>query len=284
VTITADVEQTEVEVRCPVPKPLPGGGCRPGHLLMKLRLNGQVPSFVHPDNLIELACEDCKYFARTAGRPVRRVLHRYDLAGQLVSTLVVELAVFTDMTRSYYRVPVAERFWNQVDRRGFDDCWLFTGEARMGSASALADDNGYGSFGLNAGELELQGPRRRPRLAHRVAFRLIHGRWPVPMALHGCDVRLCCNAENPEHVHEGTARRNMEERSDRFRDPRQYGRRTEVEVLRLVQDGLNQNEIAAELGISYNAVSNVVFRVTRRHPYIAGLLVAELLVETCIVE
>jgi hypothetical protein len=88
VTITADVEpQTEVEVRCPVPKPLPGGHCRPGQLLMKLRLIGGIPSFVHPENLIELACDDCKYYAKTSGHPVRRVLHRYDMSGELVETL-----------------------------------------------------------------------------------------------------------------------------------------------------------------------------------------------------
>lgn len=82
--------ETEVEVRCPVPTELPGGGCKPGPLLLKLRLNGEVPSWVHPDNLIELACDSCKFRARRAGRPVRRVLHRYDLAGILVETLVVE--------------------------------------------------------------------------------------------------------------------------------------------------------------------------------------------------
>ena len=86
VTIAGGVE-TEVEVRCPVPKPLPGGGCRPGHLLLKLRLAGEIPSFVHPENLIELACEDCKYHAKAGGHPVKRVLHRYDMAGNLVGTL-----------------------------------------------------------------------------------------------------------------------------------------------------------------------------------------------------
>lgn len=90
-TILADVEQTEVEVRCPVPKPLPGGDCRPGKLLLKLRLNGEQPSFVHPDNLIELVCADCREFARQLGRPVKRVLHRYDLAGNLCETLTEEL-------------------------------------------------------------------------------------------------------------------------------------------------------------------------------------------------
>lgn len=77
----------EVEIRCPVPQPLPGGGCKPGKLLMKLLVAGESPSFVHPDNLIELACEDCRKQLRRRGVNVKRVLHRYDLAGSLIETL-----------------------------------------------------------------------------------------------------------------------------------------------------------------------------------------------------
>jgi len=42
---------------------------------------------VNDENLIELACEDCKYHAKAGGHPVKRVLHRYDMAGNLVGTL-----------------------------------------------------------------------------------------------------------------------------------------------------------------------------------------------------
>ena len=80
-------EVEEVEVRCPVPQFLPGGDCKPGKLLLKLRLSGEIPSYVYPDNLIELACEDCRRSLRSSGRRVRRVLHRFDLAGNLVETL-----------------------------------------------------------------------------------------------------------------------------------------------------------------------------------------------------
>ena len=51
---------------------------------------GERPSWVHPDNLIELACADCRVRLRKSGRPAARVLHRFDFAGDLVSTLVVE--------------------------------------------------------------------------------------------------------------------------------------------------------------------------------------------------
>lgn len=77
----------EIEVRCPVPHKLPDGHCLPGKLLFKLRISGELPSFVHPDNLIELSCEDCAKLMRRRGRQVSRVLHRFDLTGALIETL-----------------------------------------------------------------------------------------------------------------------------------------------------------------------------------------------------
>jgi hypothetical protein len=77
----------EIEIRCPATIPLPNGECPPGKLLMKLLVAGEVPSFVQPDNLIELPCDDCRGRLRKHGVIVRRVLHRFDLTGQLVATL-----------------------------------------------------------------------------------------------------------------------------------------------------------------------------------------------------
>lgn len=81
----AGVTVEEVEIRCPVPQP--GPECRPGKLLVKLRLSREIPSFVYPDNLIELPCDNCRARLRRQGRDVRRVLHRFDLSGTLVETL-----------------------------------------------------------------------------------------------------------------------------------------------------------------------------------------------------
>jgi hypothetical protein len=84
----SDVEV--VELRCPVEYPRQDGTCHPGKLLALLRLSGGRPSFVQPDNLIEMPCQDCMRRLRRVNGDVRRVLHRYDLAGELVETLVVD--------------------------------------------------------------------------------------------------------------------------------------------------------------------------------------------------
>lgn len=87
----AEQELDLADLRCPGAE-LPGrdGRHHPGRLLAKVYLSGEQPTFVHPDNLIELPCNDCKATYRKAGRLVSRVLHRYDLAGQLAGTLVVD--------------------------------------------------------------------------------------------------------------------------------------------------------------------------------------------------
>lgn len=76
---SADPDVTEVDLRCSA-----------GKLLAKVYQSGQQPQFVHPDNLIELACPDCKAQFRKQGRSVARVLHRYNILGELIETLVKE--------------------------------------------------------------------------------------------------------------------------------------------------------------------------------------------------
>lgn len=74
-----------LELRCPAPL---HQDCRAGNLLGKVLVSGGRPSYVHPDNLIELPCDRCRSRERKRDRSVRRVLHRFDLSGELVETLV----------------------------------------------------------------------------------------------------------------------------------------------------------------------------------------------------
>lgn len=68
-----------IDIRCPE---------GPRKLLMKLQLSGEKPTY-SDGNLIELSCDHCKVTLRRQGMRVKRVLHRYDLAGELIETEVI---------------------------------------------------------------------------------------------------------------------------------------------------------------------------------------------------
>lgn len=105
--------------------------------------------------------------------------------------------------------------------------------------------------------------------AHRVAFYLVHGHWPEPHGLHGCDNPPCCNAENPEHVHEGTPALNAQEMHQRGRASHPAGELSVLASLTEVQAAAirsrcrpvgteSQRAVAAVFGVSQITVSRVV--------------------------
>lgn len=87
--LPGEPESVRVEIRCPRPV-VKRGVCHPGKLFAVMYGSGETPTWIQPDNLIEMSCLDCKRAAQADGRRVRRVLHRYDFAGQLVGTLYEE--------------------------------------------------------------------------------------------------------------------------------------------------------------------------------------------------
>lgn len=86
-------------------------------------------------------------------------------------------------------IPLAERFWAKVDRRGPDECWPWTGGT---------NNHGHGYFDL--------GSRKEPlrTTAHRVAYQLTYG--PIPAGRGNIVARTCGNQAcmNPAHLRVAT--------------------------------------------------------------------------------
>lgn len=90
------------------------------------------------------------------------------------------------------RLTAEERYWAKVDKRGPEECWLWTGSVR----------NRYGAFWYKG----------RVDNAHRVALHLIGTPIPDKMDVdHTCRCKLCVN---PAHLRVVTHRVNSLENSN----------------------------------------------------------------------
>ena len=99
------------------------------------------------------------------------------------------------------RSPLAQRFWAKVNKNGptvrpeLGPCWLWTGALKEGR---------YGAFNVGG----------RIDRAHRFAFFLEYGRWPMPCCLHKCDFTICVRFA---HLYEGTQEDNVRDCWERGR-------------------------------------------------------------------
>ena len=155
--------------------------------------------------------------------------------------------------KARHRTPLSDRFWLKVDRRGPNDCWMWT--------AATGAQNGYGVIGAG-------GHDGRELKAHRVAYELAHG--PIPAdayVLHSCDVKACVN---PAHLRLGS-------RSDNAKDAVERGQhwhpvltgeengktKLTAEVVadirrRYAAGGVTLKELGREFGIHFSNISLIV--------------------------
>lgn len=149
--------------------------------------------------------------------------------------------------------PVMERFWEKVDKRGPNECWLWTGTHHGG---------GYGLFGIN----------KRMVRTHRFSYELHNG--PIPdglEVLHECDNPPCVN---PAHLFLGTHQDNMDDMHSKDRHNAAKGesvggaKLTEDQVRQIRQRRTNGETgvtLAKEYGVSAAVISKVHLRQTWRH-------------------
>jgi hypothetical protein len=147
------------------------------------------------------------------------------------------------------RTPLEVRFWSKVEKS--DGCWVWTG---------LKDHWGYGKIGVS---IAPDRSGQRMERAHRVSFRLAHGRDPDPdlFVCHRCDNPSCVR---PDHLYEGTHEQNMADMIDRGRET--SGTRNaqakltteQVQEIRRRRDaGDRIQKVADDFGVSISQVSRI---------------------------
>lgn len=150
--------------------------------------------------------------------------------------------------------PTEERFWSQVDKRGPDECWIWTGSP-VG--------NGYGYFTMGRGHRVY---------AHRFSYERANG--PVPSGLdvlHKCDNPPCVN---PNHLYAGTPTENVRDcrEHNRLNPPRGSrsgtARLTEelvIEIRHAHECGQSSASLARQYGVGESTIGNIVNRKTWNH-------------------
>ncbi|MFI5769605.1 helix-turn-helix domain-containing protein [Streptomyces sp. NPDC051658] len=156
----------------------------------------------------------------------------------------------TGTTDAPKRQTFAERFWTKVDRRGPDECWLWT---------AALNEHGYGV--MRPDTQRRNGPTVK---AHRVSLQLAGIEIEGLYVLHSCDNPPCVN---PRHLSTGTAAENSADMVNKGRNARGSRRHTHKlteaqipEIRARAAAGELQKVLAAEYGVSRPTISHVVNR------------------------
>lgn len=169
------------------------------------------------------------------------------------------------MPRGIYthrRKALSERFWPKVDKNGpipahcpeLGPCWVWV---------ASRSSSGYG---------QLSSTRNgSPLRAHVVSWQIHYG--PVThrlWVLHKCDNRPCVR---PEHLFLGTNGDNSADMAMKKRSTLgERNARAKLTVAQVIEirrryaaGGISGRKLAAEMGIGYGAIDNILRRINWRH-------------------
>lgn len=149
------------------------------------------------------------------------------------------------------RLPLLDRFWTKVVKRGPDDCWLWL---------AGKDKDGYGKFWYEGKTIR----------AHRFSYELCYGLIPEEYGcFHDCDFPSCVN---PHHLFSGLDQANVEDRVQKERSAKGEksgpSRLTSDQVIAIRERyvlGETQPSLANAFGIGQSTVSSIIRRQTWAH-------------------
>jgi len=140
-----------------------------------------------------------------------------------------------------------DAFWNRVERRGPDECWLWTGRL---------DNKGYGEH-----RWQWRG-KRLQMIASRYALSLhSHPAFSWMMCCHRCDNPRCCN---PAHLYWGDVHSNATDRTSRNRHGRNGGKGVASSARAMVASGMSKMQVARVLGVTPAAVRSAMRNPTPR--------------------
>jgi len=165
------------------------------------------------------------------------------------------------ITASSYGMPTADyrpqfteqesaRFWAKIDRKGPNDCWLWTASAQ-------------GRRSVHHGRFVI---RRRDGhrvsqwhfLAHRVVWERTYGTIPAGMCVcHHCDIPRCCN---PAHLFLGTQAENVRDAALKGRMAPNT-RKLTLDQRQSIYDAVNER--GAAIAKRYNVSAATIYEIRK---------------------
>lgn len=140
-----------------------------------------------------------------------------------------------------------QRFWRHVDKRGPDDCWLWTG---------AVNNKGYGQIRVGG----------KTVLAHRVSFAITNGSIADDIqVLHHCDTPKC---QNPVHLFSGDPAINSADKVKKGRQAKGetcHAKLTNEAVMEIRAATGSQREIAERFNLCQSTVSRIRNQKRWRH-------------------
>lgn len=133
-------------------------------------------------------------------------------------------------------------FWRTV-RRHPGSCWVWL---------AAKDKAGYG-------QKRWHGKTVR---AHRIAWMLTYGAWPVGLLCHKCDNPSCVR---PDHLFCGTDADNQQDAARKDRKSYKLSASDVLKIRAMVSNGTKQTTVASIFGVWPSMVSRVVNGLRRQH-------------------
>jgi len=122
---------------------------------------------------------------------------------------------------------VEQRFWEKVNKKGMEDCWLW---------KAYLDYEGYGHICTRIPCVK--------GLAHRLSYFLHHGEIPSDAhVLHNCPGKDNPSCVNPNHLFLGTHTDNMEDAARKGRFGRKLNKEKVLSIVKMIHDGHTRKEV-----------------------------------------
>lgn len=142
------------------------------------------------------------------------------------------------------RKTLQERLWERVDKRGPDECWLWTG---------CKTPHGYGRINT--------AKTKGLLYTHRIAYELANG--PIPEGMHVCHTCDNPSCVNPTHLWIGTAAENMQDRNAKGRH--YVTPHLSPETIKTIRQTyqtqqITQSELASMFGVSLNSIRKILLR------------------------